>query len=65
MQQQYATSLQEKSEVEEKVEGAMKEKNEVEERVEKSLKEKDEAEQMAQKTQAAIQKLYKEIPKYH
>jgi hypothetical protein len=43
------------------VEEVMKYKNKVEERVNKSLKEKDEAEIMAQKTQATVQKLYKEI----
>jgi phage shock protein A len=61
LQQQYETSLQQKSEVEGKVEGVMKEKNEAEERAKKALKEKDEAEIMAQKTQATVQKLYKEI----
>jgi hypothetical protein len=51
--------------VEGKVEGVRKEKNEAEERARKSLKEKDEAESMAQKTQAVIQKLYKEMPESH
>jgi cell fate (sporulation/competence/biofilm development) regulator YmcA (YheA/YmcA/DUF963 family) len=44
------------------LEGEMKENNEAEERARKYLKEKDEAKIMAQKTQAAVQKLYKEIP---
>jgi uncharacterized protein (DUF3084 family) len=48
--------------VEGKVEEVKKEKNEVKERARKAQKEKDEAESMAQKTQAVIQKLYKEMP---
>jgi hypothetical protein len=33
-------------------------------RLSKALKEKEEVEQIAQKVHAAIQKLYKEVPKY-
>jgi chromosome segregation ATPase len=62
MQQKYTTALQEKSEVEEKVERMLKEKSEAEEKDEKALKEKDEAEKMAQWIQMVIQNLYKEIP---
>jgi seryl-tRNA synthetase len=63
LQQEYEIALQEKCEVAKKVERVMKEKNEVEERVETTIKVKEEAKKMAQKTQATIQKMYKEIPK--
>jgi molecular chaperone DnaK (HSP70) len=55
-------TLQQKREVEGRVEEVLKNKDEAEERAKKSLKEKDEVESIAQKTQATVQKLYKEIP---
>jgi hypothetical protein len=62
LQQQYDIALQQKKEVEGRVEEVMKDKNEAKERVNKSLKEKDEDESIVQKTQAVVHKLYKEIP---
>jgi hypothetical protein len=47
LKQEYATNLQQKSEIEEKVEGVMKENNEHEESAKKYLKYKDDVEIMA------------------
>jgi hypothetical protein len=41
----------------------MRNKDEVEERDKMELNEKDKVENMVKKTQASVQKLYKEIPK--
>jgi len=53
--------LQQKEEVEGRVEEVLKDKIEVEESVKKILKEKEKAEIIAQKTQVVVQNLYKEI----
>jgi DNA repair exonuclease SbcCD ATPase subunit len=62
VQAQYDMALQQKKEIEGRIEEVMKNNEGDEERAMKSLQEKDEVEAMVQKTQEVVQKLYKEVP---
>jgi chromosome segregation ATPase len=62
VQAQYDMALQQKKEIEGRIEEVMKNKEGAEERAMKALQEKEEVEAMVQKTQAIVQKLYKEVP---
>lgn len=63
LQQQYNVAIQQKKEIEGRVEEIMKDKNKADKMASKDFKEKDEAKILAQKTQAIVHKLYKAILK--